>query len=201
MRKQLVAAAVVTGLCLSTSPAPLHPRVAEAAVKCGTERWSIKTLSDPDAEKVNYKPEHRTVQYLRTLPRPDVHEDSPRLRPYEFRSYRVRAKLLLAAKEDDHDFHVVIGQPHHGKRRMIVEFPDPQCKGPAGSIKRDAMARARRQLLNACGTIGSSFTELHGIAVIKGVAFFDFDHGQTGVAPNAIELHPALKFRMVRGHC
>jgi len=26
-------------------------------------------------------------------------------------------------------------------------------------------------------------------------SFFDFKHGQTGVAPNAIELHPILTFR------
>jgi hypothetical protein len=30
---------------------------------------------------------------------------------------------------------------------------------------------------------------------VTGVAFFDTDHGQTGVAPNAIELHPILAFR------
>ncbi|WP_263635822.1 hypothetical protein [Streptomyces sp. CoH27] len=24
---------------------------------------------------------------------------------------------------------------------------------------------------------------------VTGIGFFDFDHGQTGVAPNAIELH------------
>jgi hypothetical protein len=32
-------------------------------------------------------------------------------------------------------------------------------------------------------------------ARVTGVAFFDFNHGQTGVAPNAIELHPVLAFR------
>jgi hypothetical protein len=32
-------------------------------------------------------------------------------------------------------------------------------------------------------------------ASVTGVAFFDFNHGQTGVAPNAIELHPVLRFR------
>jgi hypothetical protein len=32
-------------------------------------------------------------------------------------------------------------------------------------------------------------------AEVAGVAFFDFKHGQTGVAPNAIELHPILGFR------
>jgi hypothetical protein len=26
------------------------------------------------------------------------------------------------------------------------------------------------------------------------VAFFDYKHGQTGVAPNAIELHPVFDF-------
>jgi hypothetical protein len=31
------------------------------------------------------------------------------------------------------------------------------------------------------------------------VAFFDFKHGQTGVAPNVIELHPILKFRCLSG--
>ena len=31
-------------------------------------------------------------------------------------------------------------------------------------------------------------------ARVVGVAFFDFLHGQTGVAPNGIELHPILGF-------
>jgi hypothetical protein len=31
---------------------------------------------------------------------------------------------------------------------------------------------------------------------ICGIAFFDFKHGQDGVAPNAIELHPVLGFRV-----
>ena len=34
---------------------------------------------------------------------------------------------------------------------------------------------------------------------LPGVAFFDFDHGQTGVAPNAIELHPILGFTYLTG--
>jgi hypothetical protein len=31
-------------------------------------------------------------------------------------------------------------------------------------------------------------------ATIRGIGFFDFLHGQTGVAPNGIELHPVLRF-------
>jgi hypothetical protein len=31
-------------------------------------------------------------------------------------------------------------------------------------------------------------------ATVTGVAFFDFLHGQSGVPPNGIELHPVLGF-------
>ena len=40
----------------------------------------------------------------------------------------------------------------------------------------------------------SHFTNLGGRANITGVGFFDISHGQIGVAPNAIELNPVLKF-------
>jgi hypothetical protein len=36
-------------------------------------------------------------------------------------------------------------------------------------------------------------------AEVTGVAFFDFQHGQTGVAPNGIELHPILGFPCLSG--
>jgi len=36
-------------------------------------------------------------------------------------------------------------------------------------------------------------------ARVIGVAFFDFKHRQTGVAPNAIELHPILSFVCLSG--
>jgi hypothetical protein len=54
-------------------------------------------------------------------------------------------------------------------------------------------------MLRACGSISSSdFTQLRGHVVIKAVGFWDEIHGQTGVAPNGIELHPFLGFR---GNC
>ena len=53
--------------------------------------------------------------------------------------------------------------------------------------------------MHACGVPNTSeFLDLRGTATITGVGFFDFDHGQAGVAPNAIELHPVLGFGRVR---
>ena len=77
---------------------------------------------------------------------------------------------------------------------MIVEFPDVRCNGARHSIKKRAMRRARNHLTAACGSPSTSFTHLHGKTTITGVRFFDIFHGQTGVAQNAIELHPVLRF-------
>lgn len=66
---------------------------------------------------------------------------------------------------------------------MITEAPLPACAPRATALRRTQMAEAR-------AAVG-----LCDHAVITGVAFFDFQHGQTGVAPNAIELHPILAFR------
>jgi len=43
-----------------------------AAVTCGTERWPVKTLSDPDAGKVQFQPVATSVEELRSLPKPAI---------------------------------------------------------------------------------------------------------------------------------
>jgi hypothetical protein len=67
---------------------------------------------------------------------------------------------------------------------MITEAPMLSCTIGAKLPMRHAMSIAR------------SHVRLCRRAKITGVAFFDFKHGQTGVAANAIELHPILGF-----HC
>jgi hypothetical protein len=99
--------------------------------------------------------------------------------------------------EDDRDIHLLINRPGHPFHRMIAELPNVHCQGAAGSFKRLAMHRARKHLVAACGAPSTSFRTLHGIARIKGVAFFDIPHGQSGHAPNYIELHPVLDFRVL----
>jgi hypothetical protein len=76
---------------------------------------------------------------------------------------------------------------------MIVEFPDPACVD--SPFKRTKIRRARSAMLDACGPISSSsFTDLKGKVVVSGVGFWDELHGQTGVAPNGMELYPVLAF-------
>jgi hypothetical protein len=67
-------------------------------------------------------------------------------------------------------------------RTMIAEAPSPLCTSGATPIRRKQMIAARK-----AGRVCAK-------ARLVGVAFFDFLHGQTGVARNGIELHPILGF-------
>jgi len=77
---------------------------------------------------------------------------------------------------------------------MIAEFPADYCTLTTAPALRAKMRHAREALVAACGTASESFRSLRGTAEITGVGFFDAMHGQTGVAPNGIELHPVLRF-------
>jgi hypothetical protein len=65
---------------------------------------------------------------------------------------------------------------------MIAETPSQLCTKGATPYRRRQMANAR------------AAARLCSRARVTGVAFFDFLHGQTGVARNGIELHPVLDF-------
>src|SRR5689334_19870711 len=49
-----------------------------------------------------------------------------------------------------------------------------------------------RSEFDAKYTVTSNFQNTNVPVTITGIGFFDFLHEQTGVAPNAIELHPVL---------
>ena len=104
--------------------------------------------------------------------------------PFERRVFQVTAAVTLVRKEADSDFHVML---HDGGNQMIAEAPSPSCAPRATAARRTQMGVARAAV-RVCAR-----------AIVTGVAFFDFQHGQTGVAPNAIELHPILAFRCLTG--
>jgi hypothetical protein len=115
--------------------------------------------------------------------------DPPRV---EFHAWRVHAKPRQARIEGDGDIHFVIGGVKHPHKTMIVEFPKRSCV--ESPFKRKRIARARRRFVNKCGSVSSSYwTYLRGPSVSR-CRFLGPVHGQTGAAPNGIELHPVLDF-------
>jgi hypothetical protein len=155
---------------------------------CGIERWAVKTLTDPGANAVNLTPVDSTIAQLVAFPAPVNPTD--RVAPIETTTYRINVQMDSFKMEADSDIHLAVHDD--AGHSMIVEFPSPSCD--QGSVAATQIAAARDAFLKVAGQPSSSYQPVAGTATIEGIGFMDRIHGQRGVAPNGIELHPATKF-------
>jgi hypothetical protein len=167
--------------------------VFRGATACGVERWSVKTGLDRDARLVNARTSiPSTIGALRSLAAPIFPPLTRRVRPTETTVFTVGATLLRYRTEGDSDIHLVIADS--GGRTMIAEIPHPDCVGVSSPFLQ-AIRTTRRSFDSRFHP--QPFWQRPNIKVqVTGVGFFDFKHGQSGVAPNAIELHPVLRLQL-----
>jgi hypothetical protein len=159
--------------------------------KCrGSQRWSVKVAADEDAEEIRVRPKVITLAELSsyrtdTLPKGNTRKYSEKF-TYTIRNVFISHAIL----ENDNDIHLVIedGQGH----TMIAEIPDIDCDISEDSRFADKIAKARDTFVRYQDTYQNYFFD------ITGVFFKDKPHGQTGRAPNDVELHPVINLRKVK---
>jgi len=156
---------------------------------CGVERWSVKTGTDPDAASINLSSASATtIAEMRTWTTPSPIPSNGRVAPHETTLYVISATLTLYKLEDDSDYHLVMRD--ESGNTIVTEIPCPGCVG-ASSPFAAAIANAR-STFDAHYTASGSFQTANVPVQVKGIGMFDFPHGQTGAAPNQIELHPIV---------
>jgi hypothetical protein len=195
VRQKIVRIAALASLLLvnscGTSPAnlvmptPTAPLVATGTV-CGQERWSVKTLSDADALRVDFVGVvHTTVAALNGFAAHCSGLPDTRGFAEEFRVYEVVGVVQVTRNEDDRDVHLALADLSDISQTIVVEVLDPSCLGAAQSPLLPTLSVARSQY--------QSLGSLAGRTVrVRGVGFYDFAHGQTGRSRSCIELHPVL---------
>jgi hypothetical protein len=169
-------------LALASLPSPI-------LAQCGVERWSVKTGTDADVGLINISSSTaQTITTMRGWPAPSPIPANNRVSPYETTQWTLNATLTQYKLESDSDYHLVLSDA--SGNTLIAEIPSPSCVG-AGSPFGPGIQNARNQF-DARYNATSSFQTANIPVQIKGVGMFDFLHGQTGVAPNGIEIHAVL---------
>ena len=169
-------------LSLVLSPSPI-------LAQCGVERWSVKTGTDADVGLINLASSTaQTIVTMRSWTAPNPIPANNRVSPFETTQWVLNATLTQYKLESDSDYHLVLSDA--SGNTMIAEIPSPSCVG-AGSPFGPGITNSRNQF-DARFTATTSFQTANIPVQIRGVGMFDFLHGQTGVAPNGIEIHPVL---------
>ncbi len=170
----------------------------------------MKTLTDEDAATVNLNPDTaKTVADLWAVAAPTTSSEDTRLNATEKQAFKFRARLVGYKKEfdpsspkankGDQDFHIVIADLQDPSKTMVVEIPDPTCGGVCASPQLQKISDARKEFASKFPSDppDKDFRVVQGHVEVDvtGVGFFDFSHGQTGLAKNCIELHPVIAIR------
>lgn len=176
LASRMVGSAMVLALLVANSAA------AQGGGRCGEERWPVKVLLDQDAARVNFAPEPTSIGALVGIPRPQGTRPPNARLDAELRTFRVRARLLKVTEQADGDLHLVVVDLADSTQFLVAEIPDSACA--TGSRHASDFAEAQR------------WARRTGIPIeveLEGVAFWDDQHGQVGMARNGIELHPVLR--------
>src|SRR5207302_11059447 len=106
----------------------------------------------------------------------------------EIQAFRLTNVTLVQYKmETDSDYHLVLHDS--AGTSMIAEIAYPGCVSGAAWSSQTTSAR---NAFDAKYAVTTSFQTANDTVTVTGVGFFDLLHGQTGVAPNGIELHSVL---------
>ena len=176
---------------------------AQCGVHCGTERWKVKTLTDSTVGNIDPAEITKTINWFRTRTRPESLPNTRRLVGIETMTFKVKGRVVAFKREGgshgDRDFHVVIAQLNNPSKTMVVEFADPECASVCGSEFLSQIKQARQDFIDQVGQPTGTFKEPDERIVIEviGIGFFDRLHGQRGMAPSGIEIHPVLSMRVI----
>jgi hypothetical protein len=163
--------------------------------QCGSERWPVKILEDPEADQIHFTPKNSTVKKQLAFFKPDYHEDNPR-DTTEKQVYRIKCKLIKYMQEDDSDWHLVV-QDLITNQQMIVEIPDTDCLDMSNPhFSKIQVSRNRLQAhvgpVKKQPRVPPAGTRLQ----ITGIGFFDKKNHPIGFKGR--EIHPVLELRVLQ---
>jgi hypothetical protein len=161
----------------------------------GVERWDVKTLTDIDSKKVNFKADTVTIDYLTKI-QPDrkIGNKLPRF-GIEFKTYVIICGIREYRREEDGDYHLVLYDLKDTTKTMIGEIPLTFCSTVAKSKYAKKFEQSsdyfEQKIMDKKNKTKKEVYKIYG------PAFYDKKHGQLGLAPNGIEIHPILSIKKV----
>jgi hypothetical protein len=157
--------------------------------------WPFKIGTDPDAHDVAMIPVPTTIAELIAIPHVERPPGMRRIAPAELRTYTLRdVRLSSFQRSPDGDVHMVLADAEG--HTMIAEATPPGCTGEH-SPWRARIAEVRAVVDDVVGQ--SLIGWGHRTISMTGVGYMDSLHGQPGVAPNGMEIHPVLAICFGKG--
>jgi hypothetical protein len=159
------------------------------------KNWPFKVGLDRQAAEIPLDPVPTTIGALIALPHVERPPDGSRIAPAELASYTLRDVVLKSfQRSPDGDVHMVLADEHG--HTMIAEAAPPPCTDEK-SPWRPQIVAVRAAVENLVGPAVVGWGPWY--VSMSGIGYMDSRHGQPGVAPNGMEIHPVLAICFGKG--
>lgn len=182
------------------SPTATPDPWAETAERCGSGRWAVRTLGDPDVTRIDFRTEvSATVADLAAIRRPLVQlPKEGRVGPLETTLFAVDARLLEARVTAADELQVAIGDPK-SSATLVVTMPADSCLARTQTALRSQITTVRNGFVTTCGPFDADWRAVGGSADIVAAGYWSFVD-PTGPATNGLQLSAPIAFQ-VHGGC
>lgn len=175
---------------------------APAVFGCPVARYPVRSGRDPDVNLIDLSATTRTtVEAMRSWPTPGSIPAENRISPYETTVVVLEATLVQYQKErnlDGSDYRLVLAD--ESGRTIIAKIAAPDCAVQEGNVPGLELPdsvfleglESSRARFDAWRTPNTTVERADIPVRIVGIGMFDSVSGQTGEAPNGIQLCPVL---------
>jgi len=165
---------------------------------CTYDRFSVRTLTDVDAEKVNISPKIITIGQLMSFNQVfpvDKKFNKDARYGNEFNTYQVYCKIKEYKKDNNGTYRMILMDLNDTAITMIAEIPNPNCDGV--SVSKFANSYGMTRTMFEKFISGDGHGVLSGTYNMTGVCFFDKIKGDYS-APNGVCLSPIVDLEKFR---
>ena len=157
-----------------------------------TER--LKTLSDPERNRVRLRPRQTTIG---ALDKPAAPHPTPRRRrtAYQRQAWKVVAQITQFRLLPDGSIELVL---YDANSYVRAGMPSPKCLSSSARARRAVLA-ARARFVARCGDPKPAMQDLGAVVNVSGVGFWSSRHLRSQAAPNGAELQPVTSLRLIVG--
>ncbi|HLG36351.1 MAG TPA: hypothetical protein VI757_15845 [Bacteroidia bacterium] len=112
--------------------------------------------------------------------------------------YSVPCAIVGFKREEDKDIHVIV-EDTSTEETLVIEIISAECLSVQKTSRHLLFKNLEEWFVKNIGRPTSRFTFLqkHINVLVTGVGFFDFCHGQKGMAENCREIHPVLSIQLL----
>jgi hypothetical protein len=184
----------VAVLSAAAASATARPRERILPAQCLGTSERLKTLSDPERNRVRLSPRQTTIAALGkpAAPHPTPHR---RRTPYQRQAWKVVAQITQFRLLPDGSIEFAL---YDANSYVRAGLPSPKCLS-SNSRARRAVIAARARFVARCGDPKPAWQDSGAVVNVSGVGFWSSRHLTSQAAPNGAELQPVTSLRLIVG--